>query len=67
MSTFACRLREARLSRKIGQTVLSERCGLSGKMIGKYERGERVPNIRTVKAICEELNISADWLLGIKK
>lgn len=67
MSTFSFRLREARQHRKIGQTVLSERCGLSGKMIGKYERGERVPSIQTVKTICEELNISADWLLGIKK
>lgn len=64
---FRVRLRSARERRRISQKVLSERCGLSGKMVGLYERGERMPNIRTVKALCEELDVSADWLLGIKK
>lgn len=65
--TLRERLKLARERKRVSQRILSERCGLSGKMVGLYERGERMPNIRTVKALCEELDVSADWLLGIKK
>ena len=67
MDEFSLRLRQARLRRNLGQKTLSERCGLSGNMVGRYERGERVPNALTVKTLCQELDVSADWLLGIKK
>ncbi len=67
MDDFPVRLRKARLRSRLGQRVLSERCGLSGNMVGRYERGERIPNALTVKVICEELDVSADWLLGVKK
>lgn len=61
---FAVRLRELREKKHMSRRVLGERCGLSKNMIGRYERGERVPNIDTLAELCEVFEVSADFLLG---
>lgn len=35
-----------------------------GTYIGRYERGERVPQLWTFIDICNELKVSSDWLLA---
>lgn len=61
---FPARLRELREKRHISRRVLGERCGLSKNMIGRYERGERVPSVDTLAELCDVFGVSADFLLG---
>ena len=65
-STFPERLRKARERRGMSRKTLGELCGLSKNMIGRYERGERLPNIHTLSAICDVFDVSADYLIGRK-
>lgn len=64
--TFASRLRALREKRGMSRRVLGDRCGLSKNMIERYERGERVPNIRTLKELCDVFDVSADYFIGRK-
>ena len=34
--------------------------------VGKYERGELQTSLETLKLICEILDVSADYLLGLE-
>lgn len=62
--TFPARLRYLREKRGMSRQVLGERCGLSKNMIGRYEKGEQIPNIDTLKNLCEVFGVSADYMLG---
>lgn len=66
-NAFPERLKALRETRRISRKVLSELCGVSKNMIGRYERGERKPNIDTLVYLCDNLNVSADYLLGREK
>lgn len=46
-------------------TDFAEKLGLSRQTIGFYLNGDRIPDIQTLRQICEECNISADYLLGL--
>ena len=43
---------------------LAELCGLSKNAVARYERGERVPDIRTARALADFFNVSLDELVG---
>lgn len=62
---FPARLREVRKRRGITAVALSERCGLSKNMVYRYEKGKRKPNSDNIRALCTELKVSADYLLGL--
>lgn len=55
-------LRLRRMERGLTQEELEELSGLSPKLIGKIERGERVPQLPTLFKISSALNISLDRL-----
>lgn len=63
---FPARLRKVRKKRRINGQALSERCGLSKNMVERYEKGERKPSIDTLVLLCDELEVSADYILGRK-
>lgn len=63
---FSQRLRELRERRGMSRRVLGELCGISKNMIGRYERGEHVPDIDTLRDLCEVFDVSADYLMGRK-
>ena len=63
---FAVRLREARMRRQMRPTVLSELAGLDRNAVADYEGRRRVPNIRALRSIALTLEVSADWLLGMR-
>lgn len=47
------------------QKVLSEKIGLTPKMISFYENGERIPPIYIVLKLVEIFDVSSDYLLGL--
>ena len=63
---FAERLRESRIQNKIGQVELAERCNVKQSCVSKWERGITLPDAEMIVTICEVLNESADYLLGLK-
>ena len=42
---FPRRLQTLREKRRLSRRTLAELCGLSGNMIGMYERGEKAPSV----------------------
>lgn len=55
------RIKYQRKSLSLHQTDL----GYHQTQFARYERGESVMNITTLKNICEKLQVSADYLLGL--
>ena len=55
------RIRNARQAAGLSQSELAERCCLSISFLGHIERGTR--KMETLVAICDILNLSADYLL----
>lgn len=67
MATFKDRLKELRLSRHMNRAELERFCDLHKGSISIYEKGTRYPDVFTLVKICKCLNVSADWLLGLKE
>jgi len=61
------KIKIARINRRISQKQLRERIGKGRSTVTEYETGKIDPPGRIIAEICKELNISADWLLDIKK
>ena len=62
---FCSRLEEARKNIKKSQKEVGKILGISNVAYGAYERGDNEPSLATLVKICECLNVSADWLLGL--
>ena len=54
---FATKLKEIRLSKKLNKSKLSELAGLDISYIGKIERGEKSPNLRTIIKLAKALDV----------
>ena len=59
------RIREMREDQGMSQTELAQRCGLGEKGIWRYENGQGDPSADVLARISRELDISADYLLGL--
>jgi len=64
---FAKRLREVRENKRKTQVGMGRVVGLTSVAYGGWERGEAEPSFANLIKICEYLDVSADWLLGIGK
>lgn len=64
---FPQRLRKLRERRGISGRVLSERCGLSKNMVSAYEHGKYEPTASVIKTLAEQLDVTTDYLLGLKE
>lgn len=62
---IGARLREFRDKRKLTQKELANILSVSTDTISKYEREESKPTGETIAQICKELDVSADYLLGV--
>lgn len=62
--TFADKLKELRTKKKLSQTELAEKLGVSRGSISFYENGERTADIDFVYKAAQFFNVSADYLLG---
>ena len=63
---FGNTLREIRKCKGLSQENMASMLNISRSGYSKYESGESSPSIDTIKEICEVLNISSDYLIGIK-
>jgi transcriptional regulator with XRE-family HTH domain len=61
---FPARLRAARELRQINQTELALKIGLPATSISHFEAGSRKPSFDNLRRIAEQLNVTADYLLG---
>lgn len=67
-AAIGARIRQARLKALYTQSELSERIGISTSFLGHIERGTIVMSIETLFAVCDALDLSADYLVtGNKK
>ena len=57
------KIRAARLEKGWSQDRLSEKCNISLSFMGHIERGTRIMSMDTFVALCNELEISAYYLL----
>lgn len=51
--------------RNIKQKDFASRIGVTSVTMNRYIKGTRVPNAYTIRDMCRELGVSADWLLGM--
>lgn len=66
MNKFAERLRELRLEKKLTQIELADSIGVSFAIISKWENCKRQPTLENIKALSRFLNVTADYLIGLK-
>lgn len=59
------KIRLCRIKLGLTQTQLADQVGISASFMGHIERGSRVASLETLAALCRELDISADYLLGL--
>lgn len=57
-------LRES-IDPKPSQTKIAEKLNIGQMTLSRIESGANEPNLKTLKAICELYNVSADYILGI--
>lgn len=62
---FAKRLRELRKEKGLSQVELGEHLGYGYTAISSYETGRNEPSYSDLIRICEMLDVSADYILGI--
>ena len=66
MDIFAKRLKEIRVENELTQKQLAEILQTTDDSIYSWEKGRSQPPIETLRKICIELNVSADYLIGVK-
>lgn len=64
---FGNRLRQARLEKNLTTSDLAKQIGLSRVGYGYYELGQRDLPTPTIYRLAEILEVSIDWLFGLKK
>ncbi len=62
--TFGQKVSFSRKEKKLSQAELGKLSGISGDIIGKYERDEMKPSIDTAKKLADALSLSLDYLVG---
>lgn len=60
------RLRAARKGRGVTQAELAYSIDAEAQRVSDFERGLRTPSLAVFRRLCEELRVSADWLLDLE-
>lgn len=64
MFNFGERLRQIREQRGLTQRQFAEKIGSTERGIQRYESGAREPAFRVILSILDNVDVSADYLLG---
>ncbi len=62
---FKERLRQVRQEKGVSQVELGDALGYGRTAISSYENGRNEPSFSDLIRICEALDVSADYLLGL--
>lgn len=62
---FTQRFTEVLKQSNVSQVELANSIGISKQCISDFKSGKSFPSIHTLFLICKELNVSADYLLGL--
>lgn len=62
---FTERFNEILKYSNISQNMLAKKVGLAKQSISNFKTGRSFPSIQTLRLICKELEVSADYLLGL--
>lgn len=65
MNKFKERLNEVLIENNLSQNALAKKISMSQGVVNNYCTGKREPSLEVLIAICKELNVSADYLLGL--
>ena len=60
------RLREEIRHSKLSTVEIAARVGISSEMVTQYCTTKKLPSLETFAALCKVLNVSADYMLGLK-
>ena len=66
-STIGEKIKAFREDLDMNQTELGKMVNMTQRKISYIERGKYEPSIEDIKALCNYFNVSADYLLGLKK
>ena len=66
-NSLGWRLREARRKKGLTQKELARRIYSTVHIFAKWEQNRHKPSYDYLVLLCKELDVSADWLLGIKR
>lgn len=61
------KLKTARKAKKLTQAKLAKALHITKSAVSKYETGQLDPNCKTIIELCKILEVSSDYLLGIKE
>ena len=64
LQEIGARLKQARLAKNLTQPQLAEAADISVSFLINLENGRQAMNIKTLTALLDILNVSADWLLN---
>lgn len=67
MKDFCVRLIESRKTSGLSQREVAEEVGITPSAYANYEHGTREPSLKILAIICEVLDVSSDFLLGIEE
>lgn len=63
--TFGQRLRRIRKAKKLTQTALANKVGVTPQYISLWETGKYRPSLQMFEWLCQALQVSSSELLGI--
>ena len=66
MDNFKKRVKDIMQNKGLKQSDLAKMTGIAEATISRYCNGRRTPNIKALVKIAKILNVSTDYLLGIK-
>ena len=66
MNIFCQRLKEVRKENNLTQKQLASLLHTTDDSIFSWEKGRSQPSIELLQKICTELNVSSDYLIGLK-
>jgi len=62
---FGERLAEEMKYSKLSYTQLAQKLNLTKSMVSMYKHGKALPSLEVFKQICDILDVSADYMLGL--
>ena len=65
--TFGERLNMVLYEQELSQADLDKRTGIGRANISRYVCNKQMPTVDSLITICKTLDVSADWLLGLRK